>query len=205
DTWTTALSSVMPQGYNGGNDYHISWDNLRTTQDPNRAFVLGLYQDLLGRDSSTDKDVDRCVHQLDSGAWSRAAVVKGILNSAEYLGRQVDHVYQDFLGHPVNGIRRKAWINYLQHGGTEEEMFVALLASAEYQAKCPANAAFIRSLYDNLLSRGGKVKPAGVAAWVNVLNSGTSRADVVRAFLHSPEASMNAVDTVFSFLHRDAS
>jgi hypothetical protein len=31
-TGTTALSTVMLQGYNGGNDYHIFWDNLRDTR-----------------------------------------------------------------------------------------------------------------------------------------------------------------------------
>jgi hypothetical protein len=31
-TGTTAFSTVMLQGYNGGNDYHIYWDNLRDTR-----------------------------------------------------------------------------------------------------------------------------------------------------------------------------
>jgi hypothetical protein len=44
-----------------------------------------------------------------------------------------------------------------------------------------------------------------VAQWVNALEAGASRADVVRSFLDSHEASLRAVDGVYAaFLHRQA-
>jgi hypothetical protein len=198
---TTVLSNVMLQGYNGGNDYHISWDNLRTTQDANRAFVQGLYQDLLGRDGSTDAGVNGWVGMLNAGA-ARTDVVTDILNSAEYRGLQVDHFYQEFLGREADAAGRAGWIKYLQQGGTEEGLTVAILTSAEYQAKRPDNGDFVRSLYDQLLFRGAS--DAEVASWVNDLNGGASRADVAREILHSQEATLRAVDTAYTYLHRDA-
>src|SRR5262249_7775817 len=61
--------------------------------DGDRAFVLGLYQDLLGRDGSGDEGVNSWVGLLKGGA-ARADVAWGVLNSAEYRGRQVDHFYR---------------------------------------------------------------------------------------------------------------
>jgi hypothetical protein len=175
-----------------------------TPSDPNgnRAFVLGLYHDLLGRDGSTDAGVNGWVGVVDGGA-ARSDVVRGMFNSAEYRGRQVDHFYQAFLGRHENAAEQGAWVNYLQHGGTEEEVVATFLSSGEYQAKFADNATFVRSLYDCLLFRGAS--DAEVASWVNDLNAGASRADVVRGFLHSQEASLRAVDAVYAgFLRREA-
>jgi hypothetical protein len=169
----------------------------------NRAFVLGLYHDLLSRDGSSDPGVNGWVSALDSGAASRANVTWGILNSLEQRGRQVEHFYQAFLGRQGQAAEQAWWINYLQRGGTEEQMAAFFLSSAEYQAKFPDNAAFVRSLYDSLLSR--TASDAEVAEWVKALNGGASRADVVRGFVHSQEANLRAVDAVYAaFLRREA-
>jgi hypothetical protein len=114
----------------------------------------------------------------------------------------VDHFYQAFLDRTADAAGRAAWVNYLEHGGTEEGLTVAFLSSAEYQAKVPDNAAFVRSLYERLLFRGAS--DAEVTSWGNALNAGASRADVVREFLHSQEASQGAVDAVFAYLRREA-
>jgi hypothetical protein len=79
---------------------------------------------------------------------------------------------------------------------------VAFLSSAEYQAKFPDPASFVRSLYRTLLFRGAS--DAEVAGWVNALDAGASRACVVRSVLHGLEASLRAVDTVHAFLRREA-
>jgi hypothetical protein len=199
---TAAFSNVMLQGYNGGNNYDTYWDNLNTTQGANRAYVLGLYRDLLGRDGSTDAGVTAWANALDNLAWSRSDVASGILNSAEYRDRQVDHFYQAFLGRQADAYEQAMGANYLQHGGTEEEMVASILSSGEYQAKFPNDADFVASLYDGLLFR--TASPNEVQGWVNNLNAGASRADVVRGFLQSQEATVRAVDTVYTFLRRDA-
>jgi hypothetical protein len=170
----------------------------------NQAFVLGLYHDLLSRDGSGDAvGVNGWVSLLDSGGWSRSDVAWGIYRSLEYRGREVDHFYQAFLGRQADEAGRAAWINFLQQGGTEEGMAALFLSSAEYQAEHPDNAAFVRSLYDNLLSRGAS--DTEVAGWVDVINGGASRVDVARTFVHSQEASLRAVDAVYAdFLWREA-
>jgi hypothetical protein len=175
-----------------------------TPSDTNgdRAFVLGLYHDLLGRDGSTDAGVNGWVGLLNSG-WTRSDVAWAVYNSQEYRGREVDHYYQAFLGRQENAAEQAMWVNYLQRGGTEEQMAGMFLNSVEYQGQFPDNAAFVASLYDRLLGR--TASDAEVAGWVDALNAGTSREDVVRGFVHSQEAAMRAQDGVFaSFLRREA-
>jgi hypothetical protein len=154
---------------------------------------------LLGTGSSI---VLSWVNLLNGGGWSRSDVVMGVLNSAEYRGRQVDHFFQAYLGRQAGAAERAAWINYLQQGGSEEGLTVAFLSSAEYQAQFPDNAAFVRSLYDRLLYRDAL--DTEVTGWVNVLNAGVSRETVVWSFLHSREASLQAVPAAAEYWGRFA-
>ena len=63
----------------------------------------------------------------------------------------------------------------------------AFVGSAEFQARYGAlsNQAFVEQLYRFCLNREGD--PAGIAAWVNHLNSGATRASVVIGFSESAE------------------
>ena len=82
---------------------------------------------------------------------------------------------------------------------------MSFLTSAEYQAKFTgktANADFVKSLYGKL--RGRKGADARVTGWVKALNAGTSRANVVRSFRNSKEASLRALDGFHAaFLRRE--
>jgi hypothetical protein len=174
---------------------------LPTDPHGNRAFVLGLYHDLLNRDGRSDPGVAHWVSLLDSGAGSRPDVIRGIYNSPEQRGREVDHFYLAFLGRQEGAAEQAWWVNYLQQGGTEEQIAALFLSSAEYQARFPDNAAFVRSLYDDLLGR--TALDAEVAGWVDALSAGASRANVVREFVHSREADLRVVDAVYAaFLRR---
>jgi hypothetical protein len=201
-TGTTAFTTVMLQGYNGGHDYHAYWDNLSTTQDADRAFVLGLYQSLLGRDGSSDAGVNGWVGLLKGGT-ARTEVATSLVHSAEYQGRLVDQLYQVCLGRAADAAGRAGWVGYLQAGGTGEELAGQLFGSAENQARLADNTAFVKSLYNTVLFRGAS--DAEVAGWANALGAGVSRQQVAREFLHSQEASGRAVEAIYTtYLHRQA-
>jgi hypothetical protein len=115
----------------------------------------------------------------------------------------VDHFYQALLERDADEAGRAGHVAFLMNGGSEEQLAVKFLTSAEYQAKYPDNASFVASLYQRLLCRGAA--DAEVAGWVSQLDAGASRADVVRGFLDSKEASMRALDGFYAaFLRRDA-
>jgi hypothetical protein len=180
----------------------VSMEPTPGAADGNRAYVLGLYHDLLGRDGSSDTGVNVWAGQLDAGA-ARSQVVRGIVNSAEFRGREVDHFYQALLGRDADEPGRTGHVAFLMNGGTEEQLAAQFLTSAEYQAKYPDNASFVASLYERLLSR--TASEPEMAGWVSRLDSGASRSDVVRWFLDSKEASMRALDGFYAaFLRRTA-
>ena len=122
----------------------------------NQFFVLGLYRDLLQRSGIGDEGVNGWAAQLDAGTLSRTDVVWGVFNSAEHRGLQVDGFYQTYLGRQADAAGRAGWVDYLQHGGTEEQVTALFLGGAEYQAKFADDRAFVNSLYNVLLNR-----PAG--------------------------------------------
>src|SRR5262249_31593704 len=91
-------------------------------------------------------------------------------------------LYQRFLGRAADPAGRAAFVGYLQNGGTLEGVSRLMLASAEYQSHFPTDAAFIQSLYQNLLHRTGS--NAEVAAWQPLLPQ-LGRGGVVPDFLSS--------------------
>jgi hypothetical protein len=124
--------------------------DLGVTLDQNEAFVLRLYQDLLGRNGTL----------AEVGAWAaferaagRQATVASILRSPEALGRVVDAAYQHLLGRAADPGGRNGWIGFLQSGGTQEQMQVGIVTSREYQLLHKQD--FISSFYSNLLGRTG--------------------------------------------------
>lgn len=83
------------------------------------------------------------------------------------------------------------WINYLDNGGTALDMAAMFLGSVEFSTRYGAldNTAFVQSLYNNVLDRDGE--PAGVQGWVNGLNHGLTRADILLGFSESQENIQN--------------
>jgi hypothetical protein len=66
-----------------------------------------------------------------------------------------------------------------------------------------ANEAFVNFVYQNLLSRN--VDPSGLTSWINQLNAGTSRTQVVAAIESSKEYRTDQVEAIYQrYLHRPA-
>ena len=57
--------------------------------------------------------------------------------------------------------------------------------SAEFQGKNLSNEDYVSTMYIGLLNR--EADPAGLAAWVKVLEEGGSREDIFNGFADSPE------------------
>jgi hypothetical protein len=84
-------------------------------------------------------------------------------------------------------------------------VLVGLVASDEYFSNRGGgtNSGFLNALYQNLLQR--PADPAGLNAWMQQLNNGTSRATVARAFVTSQEYRTNLVNAYYlHYLGRNA-
>lgn len=80
------------------------------------------------------------------------------------------------------------WLNALDKGVSLHDVAQAFIGSAEFIAlygSNSSNADFVTLLYANILDRAGD--PGGFAYWVNALNNGYSRADVLANFSESDE------------------
>lgn len=166
--------------------------------DPNAAFVQSLYHSVLGR-SGADSEVATWVVKLEAG-MNRQQVALGFVNSLEHRQDQVITYYQEFL-HRAPDPTSVNWVGALLSGVPEEQVVEGFLDSPEYQAEHQDSTLFIHDLYLDVLGRGGE--PAGVADWQAVLASGVSRDAVAAAFVHSPEAIEQLVESDYAaFLHR---
>ena len=168
----------------------------------NQQFVEQLYLFALGRQGDP-AGIEGWVNFLNGGA-TRGAVVVGFSESAENRARTADIVNQglwmsdaealviarlydatlDRLPDP-GGLAN--WVAAYEGGTPLLDIANAFVGSAEFQSRYGAlsNQAFVEQLYRFCLDREGD--PAGIQGWVNLLNSGTSRASVVVGFSESPE------------------
>jgi hypothetical protein len=91
----------------------------------------------------------------------------------------------------------------LELGGSETDIAMSLLTSAEFNASHPSDAAFVTGLFRSVLGHGLDGTAQG---WEQALASGTSRATVAQAFLTSPELRQEVIDQDYAnLLHRPPS
>jgi len=80
------------------------------------------------------------------------------------------------------------WISALDHGTSLQTVAHGFTASAEFQSLYGASisdAQYVSQLYHNVLHRDGE--PSGAAFWLDVLQHGHTRDEVLTAFSESPE------------------
>jgi hypothetical protein len=181
-------------------------------------FVQSLYQDFLGRHGSP----------AELAGWAgalpqigRVGVVNGIERSPEAFTRLVNGLYLRFLGRPVDPFGQGVWVNFLEQGGTEEQVLAGIVSSGEFASDANASVGtanadynFIWSLYGLLLNRTAGASE--VNGWLSLLptvgrgsvaagflDSGEFRGDAVRSFYGDPSLAPLPSEPFFpNFLRR---
>jgi Ca2+-binding RTX toxin-like protein len=170
----------------------------------NAQFVTLLYQNVFAR-TPDQGGLDSWVAQLDQG-MSRQKVVLHFAESREHRSVTAaeqtafdmtydatewsDDVYRLFRAifdrEPDPG-GFSVWVESLSKGTPLGEVVGAFMNSPEFQATYGAasNTDFVTLLYQNVLKR--LPDPGGMTAWTTALEGGTARADIVAAFMGSPE------------------
>jgi hypothetical protein len=198
----TALSNVMLQGYNGGNDYHIYWANPSATVNStaNDLYVENVYNRLLHR--APDAHAQAWVNLLDRGT-PPSTVVQMIENSPEYQTDLVASLYKQYL-HRAPDPLAQGWVNMLAAGGTLEQVSAGIVNSPEYLAlHGGTSTGYVQGLYQDILGRTGST--GEVQGWVNALNSGVTTNQAALGFLTSKEYRKDLVDSYYrEFLNRAA-
>src|SRR5262249_55494644 len=112
---------------------------------PNQLFVENIYETLLHRPADPGAVV--WVTQLDH-ALSPAAFVLAIQASTEYRTNEVQALYQRCLRRAADPGGLQAFVNFLGHGGTVEQVAAVMVGSPEYfQLHGGNNVSFLEALY----------------------------------------------------------
>ena len=98
----------------------------------------------------------------------------------------VERLYPIILGRTCDIAGRDYWVNSIESGlYTPADAVRTMLNSAEFVGRNTSNQEFVTVLYNAFLSRNPD--PSGLANWVNALNNGASRNDIINAFAQAPE------------------
>ena len=88
------------------------------------------------------------------------------------------------------------WIKYMDDGGSLTAMAQMFIGSNEFTGKYGQldNSGFVNRLYLNVLARNGETD--GINGWVNGMNNGLSRAQVLEGFSESGENQANVLGLI---------
>jgi Ca2+-binding RTX toxin-like protein len=185
----------------------------------NPDFVTLLYRNVLGREPDPG-GLSSWLAALDSGAQSRASVVLGFSESAEFRLKtlpetletsnaglragwtdDVFRLYAATLDRQPDQPGLLHWTSYLARGNTLTDAAGGFIGSAEFQRiyGASSNVDLVRLLYGNVLDR--LPDPAGLAHWTSLLDSGAqTRAQVVLGFSQSAEFRAKAAPSLEAYL-----
>jgi hypothetical protein len=174
---------------------------LTSPDIPLYCTVSATYKVLIGRTPETGGLVF-WVNMLKNGA-TNLAVAKGIYESPEHRGVQVDHFFTQFLHRAADPAGRAVWVSQLEAGVGEIQVMLGFLCSPEYMNAHPSNTALVTGFYQDILNRSPDA--AGLNMFVGQLQGGASCGQVALSFLNSMEFDKNVVDADYLlFLSRPA-
>ena len=109
----------------------------------------------------------------------------------------VDALYQQVLGRTADADGKAFWASALANGTSRDELKASFLAAAKANNEdlttfYNANEQFISNVYSALLNRG--VDNSGLEFWMNLLQNGVSRAEVVASIIEAINANPASED-----------
>jgi hypothetical protein len=164
-------------------------------------YVAGLYQTLL----------HRAPQAWELEYWSRPIhcggplghAARGIWNSVEHRGLQVDSYYRAYLHREPDTTGWTYWVNTFLSGASEVQVQRGFLTSTEYMEAHGSEVEYIAGLYADVLNRD--LDSDKMPHWQATFDAGVGRDVVAEAFLLSPEEEKNVIDSYFSeYLGRQA-
>jgi fibronectin type 3 domain-containing protein len=132
-------------------------------------------------------------------------VVQAMENSTEYHTDLVQSFYQRFLRRAADPTGLRVWVNFLNGGGTDEQLEAAIIGSTEYfnNQGGGTNNGFLSALFRDVLNRA--IDSVGLSGLGQDLASGMSRQEVAQAVFTSSEARQDLVVGYYQqFLRRPA-
>jgi hypothetical protein len=184
----------------------------------NQIFLATVYQGELHRPIDS-AGLASWENQLDQNV-SRAEVVGAILNSNEYLSREISTDYNLLLGREPDPSGSLHFMQALQNGATPQEVQARIMGSDEFFARVSGDLTsflqeyggavlqagsvarseltayrFLNAVYGEVLNRS--VDVTGLAGWSPRAGDAAGRTEIVREVEASPEAARLVVSTIY--------
>lgn len=172
-----------------------------------KTFVNAMYQNVLHR--AADAAGVQVWTQALEGGLSQADALASFSNSAENRNAlnvnpnlsysetaeaQTERMYDAAFGRAPDAVGFGNWSRALLNGATLQQEALEFISSREFTNRygaAPSNTALVDALYQNTLHRAADA--SGRTHWVDVLNQGMSRADLLVAFSESSEHVNNVI------------
>jgi hypothetical protein len=171
------------------------------TPPVNQLLVQEWYVDFLGRLPDAGSQA-YWQGLLDAGV-ARGFVVQSIMNSPEFLIKQVEDLYAQLLGRPADPVGLANAVAALAGGMTPFQLEASILASPEYLADHGGTyTGFLQGVYSDVLGR--PIDLPGLAFWSTARVFGSGRALVASGILSSTEAVQDLVNVHYRHILKRA-
>jgi virginiamycin B lyase len=158
------------------------------------AEVTGLYRIVLGR-APEAQGLGHWVSALNQG-MPLSQVASDFLHSTEYESDVVESYYRDYLGRTGSAAEIDSWLTSIRGGMSLEQVAGKILGSNEFNHMHVNAYSFVETLYEDILGREGlNTEPFG---WLDSIDAGWSRDDVIQYFLNSTEADTRTIDVSYA-------
>ncbi|HEV3084166.1 MAG TPA: DUF4214 domain-containing protein [Gemmataceae bacterium] len=183
----------------------------------NQVFLATVYQGELQRPIDS-VGLSSWGNQLNQNV-GRAQVVGAILNSNEYLSREISTDFDALLSRDPDPTGLLHFMQALQNGATPQEVQARIMGSDEFFARVSGDLTsflqaygataqvgsvarseltayrFLNAVYGEVLNR--PVDANGLAGWFALAGDATGRTEIVREVEASPEATQRVVATLY--------
>jgi hypothetical protein len=147
-------------------------------------YVRALYKDVQNREGDAS-GIKYWTDQLIEDKLSKEDVVKVFLNSQEYRERFVRNIYGWFHDREPDAAGLKYWSDFMKENDERAILRSFVLSEEFWSNSNQNNRDWVENLYWTLQSR--KPDVSGLEYWTKQLKSGMPKAQVVDAFMNSPE------------------
>lgn len=168
------------------------------TEQALAQFIIRAYDDFLMRQPST-REIERWTERLGSGT-TRLGFITSLAQSEEWTTVVVDSLYVSTLGRSAEPAGTQYWAGRLRTDMTVADVAAQLYGSTEYVDRAGSWAAWLNTLYTELMGRPGEV--SGIAYWSEeALQRGSG--SVALEFYQSEESRRRRVVVMYQqFLRR---
>jgi len=153
-----------------------------------KFFVMQLYRDILFREAE-EGGLKYWQNLIDTGARSKTLVASNFLESPEFQAGAgaVARLYFGALNRLPDDAGMDSWMTQVLSGTPVAAIASNFVASSEFTSRFDTQSleSFVDRMYQNVMSRSADAN--GKAYWVQKLNAGASKGEVVLGFTESPE------------------